>query len=191
MKKTKFLITIGILLIILLAACAAPPTEEMERAQDAVARAENNANAVRYASNTLVRARDALGRMQIEADARRYDAARNHAAEAIALAERAIDEGSIAAIRARDEANALINSLATPLSETTNALNAGREINLDLDYTRLFAELDSARRMYDEANRLLQANNPENAVAMGHNVRSSLSGINTALNDAVLAASRK
>ena len=191
MKNFTFVLSF-LMIFMLLAACATPPTEEMNSAHEAVARAENNADAVRFAGNILTRARDALTSMQNEADAKRYEAAKNLAAEAIVLADRAIEEGMMGAIRAREEAAALINGLAGPLEETNNALEtAGQDASLDLDYTALSSEMDSARRSYDDARRNLQNNNFQDAIAGGHHVRSTLTGINAAITNAALAASRK
>ena len=189
----KFALALSFLLALLVfAACTTPPTEEMNNAQDAVTRAENNADAVTFAGNTLIRARDALTRMYNEAEAKRYEDAKNLAAEAITLAERAIEEGMIAAIRARDEAVALLHGLAGPLEETSGALNAaGQDESLDLDVNGLSSDLDSAYRSYGEAQQQIQDSNFQGAIANGHYVRSTISGINAAITTAAQASRQK
>jgi hypothetical protein len=173
-------------------ACATPPTEEMNAAHDAVIRAENNANAVTYASNTLIRARDALTRMQSEADARRFDAALNFSAEAISLADRAIAEGNAAAALAREEAAHLLDSLGVPLAQTTDAFNAAEQARvLDLDYDALALDLLTARENYYNAQRNFEENNYRDAIIQGQNARVILSDINADMNRAAQLAVRK
>ena len=187
----------GIVLLIILAlgftgACSTPPNEEMERAYDAVTRAENDADAVTYASNTIVRARDALSRMQNEADAKHYDAAKTYAADALTQAERSIAEGKNAAVRAKSEAENLINSLASPLTETASSLDAAwRTKKLELDFDSLTADMESAHRTYSDARQSLQNSRYQEAINQGQTVRSLLSGINAALTEGVQAVSRK
>ena len=182
----------ALIIIFALAACVAPPLEDMNKAQDAVTRAENDADAVMYAPNTLIRAREALTNMQSEADAKRYDAAKNYAAEAIANAERALVEGKAGAARVRDEAANLINSLSGPLAETSSAVNAAKEVqNIQLDFDLLSQDMDTAERTYSDAQQSLQANAYREAITRAEAVRSLLSDINTRLSEAAQATSRK
>ena len=177
---------------IFLAGCATPPTEEMNNARDAVTRAENDANAVTYAANTLVRARDALSRMQSEADAKRYDAAKNFANEAISAAEKAIEDGRYASIRAREEAANLVNSLAAPLAETATAVNAAGEVdNINLDLDALSRDMNQAQRTYNDARQSLASENYPDTVSKCYSVRSLLADINGKLTQAVQSAARK
>ena len=190
MKKFTVLPVVFVIALIL-AACAKPPVEEMDNAYDAVTRAENDADAVIYAGNTLIRARDALTRMQDEADTKRYDAAKNYAAEAIAAADKAIADGKAGAARAKAEAENLVDSLSAPLAETSNALSAARQENLALDFDVLSGDMDSVRRTYGDARESLAANDYRDATAKCQNVRSALAGINAQITDAAQAASRK
>ena len=192
MKKFFVLPPAIIIFSLILAACSLPPTEEMNRALDAVTRAENDANAVAYAPNALIRAREALTRMQSEADAKRYDAAKNHAFEAISNAERAIADGKTGLARARDEAMSLINSLSGPLAETAGAINAARQVqNIQLDLDALSRDMGFARRTYDDARQSFQDDNYMDAIARAQAVRSILSGINARINEAAQATTRK
>ena len=180
------------ILVFFLAACSKPPTEEMNKAQDAVTRAENDADAVTYAPGVLVRARTALSSMKSEADIKRYDSAKNYAAEAISLAEKAIADGKTGAVRAKEEATNLVNSLTSSLADTENALNSARQANgIRADFDALSLELETARQGSNEARQSLQANNYQDAVSKGQNVRSLLTGINSRLNEAALDSSRK
>ena len=228
MKKFYFSVPIAcgtrlwlvLVLTLILAACATPPTEEMNRAHDAVIRAENDTDAVAFAPNILIHARDALTRMETEANAKRYDAAKEFASEAINSAERAIAEGRAA--RARG-AGAISNVEAAVAVESVTEVNIAEEsaarerereealnlINslsgpleetaqavnaargLQLDFNALLTDLDLARRIYDEARQDIQVNNFEGAVSKGQTVRSILSDINTRLTEAARAASRK
>ena len=191
MKKIVILVAVFVFGWVL-SGCATPPTEEMNRAHDAVIRAENDANAVTYAPNTLIRARDALARMQSEADAKRYDAARDFAAEAISNAERAIAEGRTGAERARTEAANLINSVQGLLAETTDSLNTARERReVPLDFNALSGELDVARQTFNNAQQNFQNDNYHGAITDGQTARSLLGNINAQLNDAVQIIARK
>ena len=187
----------GIILLIILSfglicACSTPPREDMERAHDAVTRAENDADAVTYASNILVRARDALTRMQNEADAKRYETAKTYAAEAVTQAERAITEGKTGAGRAKAEAENLINGLAGPLAETANSLDAAWQAEkIRLDFASLTADMEAARSTYNDARQSLQNDRYRDALSQGQTVRSLLSGINAALIEGVQAVARK
>ena len=190
MKKLHLILPV--VLIMILAACATPPTEEMNRAKDAVTRAESDANAVAYAPTALTLARDALTRMQNESDAKRYEAAKNFAEEAIRNAERAIAEGRSGAGRAKEEAESLINSLPPQLAETSNSLNAAKEVQgIQLDFAVLQADLESAYRTYDDARQSLQVQNYTDAIMHGQTVRSVLAGINGRLTGGAVVASRK
>ena len=182
-------LALAAIIIVFLAACATPPTEEMGKAHDAVMRAENDTDAVTYAGNTLTRARDALTRMQDEADAKRYDAAKNYAAEAVNLAEQAIADGRNGAARAREEAANLLSSLQGPLAETSNALDIAQQSDMKLDYDTLSGEMDSANHTYSDAMQSLEGENYPDATAKGQAVRGLLSSINSSLNDA--ASTRK
>ena len=183
---------LGLFGLIILSSCVTPPLEEMNRALDAVTRAENNADAVTYAPDLLIRARNALVQMQNEADARRFDAARDLAAEAISNAERAIADGRTAAALIRNEARDLIDGLAEPLDETAIALNAARmRGNLMLNIDPLYDDMDLARRNYNEAVQDLSAERFQDAIARGQTVRPLLSNINSRLSGAAQAISRK
>ena len=192
MKKINITLLVVLTLGMALSACSTPPTEEMQRAQDAVILAESDADAVTYAGNTLVRARDALTRMSSEADAKRYDAAKDFAAEAISYAERAIADGKTGASRAKNEAESLLHSLGDTLAETSTAVNSAQQVqNMALDFDALSQDMDLARRTYDDAWQSLEGNDFQDAAAKGQNVRSLLSGINASITDAAQATSRK
>jgi len=192
MKKLIIILPVVFVLVWALAACATPPTEEMNKAQDAVTRAENDADAVTYAGNTVAAARNSLSQMQDAADAKRYDSAKSFAQEAVSNAEKAIADGQAGAARAKDEASNLVNGLATPLAETSDTLDAAKKVqNTQLDYNTLDGEMDSARQTYAGAKQDLAADNYQNAETKGQDVRSQLSDINEKLNSAVQAASRK
>ena len=190
MKKQYLFLLIALVLI--LAACSTPPTEEMDRARDAVTRAENNEYARLYAPDALVQAREALARMQSESDAKRYDAAKNYAAQATDIAERAIAEGRIASERARVEAVALIDSLSGPLAETSSNLNNAKDVQaIKLDFSELSKDMETAYRTYDDARQSIQAQNFSNAIMQGETVRSILANINSQLTGGAVVASRK
>jgi len=180
------------ILVLAFSACAAPPLEEMQRARDAVTRAENDADAVTYAGNFIIRARDALTRMQSEADSKNYDAAKEFAAEAINNAQRAIAEGQAAKGRSKTEADALLNSLQTLLAETQSAIDNARNVpNILLDFNALNKDMDQARDIYGEAQQSFQAGNNLDAIAKGQTDRALLSDINTRINNAAFDTSRK
>ena len=192
MKRIISTFAVVFMLVLAFSACAAPPIEEMQKAQDAVIRAENDADAVAYAGNLVIRARDALTRMQSEADSKRYDTAKEFAAEAISNAEKAISEGQAAKGRSKTEAATLLDSLQGLLAETLNAINNARNVpNILLDFDALARDMDAARGTYEEARQSFQAGNNPDAIAKGQTVRALLADINARISGAAIATSRK
>jgi hypothetical protein len=171
--------------------CAKPPRAEMESATLAVARAENDADAVLYAGNSLLRARDALNRMNVEANSKRYDAAKTYAAEATAAADKALADGRAGAIRARDEAAALLAGLAPVIIETEQGLQSAMKAELDLDFAALDRDFQTARQNAAEAEAALSENEYQTALDMGRSAQAGLSDINQQLSGAAMAVSRK
>ncbi|MDR1251239.1 MAG: DUF4398 domain-containing protein [Treponema sp.] len=192
MKSIRInLVCAALALSFLLGSCAKPPTEEMNNAVEAVTRAENNADAVMYAANTLARARDALNRMKAEADSKRYDAAKTYASEAVTAAERAIADGRAGAERAREEAAAMVAGLNPAIAETEQGINAARTARLPLDFTGLEQEFAAARDSADRAEVALADGRYQDALDNCRNAQADLSDINHKLSDAAMAVSRK
>jgi len=188
MKPVK-IICVVFACILLAAACAKPPTAEMDNATEAVARAENDADAVLYAANSVARARDALDRMRKEADSKNYDAAKTYAAEAVTAAEKALADGRAGAIRARDEAAELVAGLRPAIEETEQGLRNARPTGLDL--AALNRELNEVKGDTDQAEAALSDSRYQQALEKGRSAQAGLSDINRQLTDAVMAASRK
>jgi len=171
-------IYILIILTVLVMGCAKPPLEEMQNAQEAVFRAENDPNAALYAGGTLARARAALQQMQTEADNKRYDAAKAQAAEAILMAERAIIEGKNGSERVKDESASLATSLRSEIEETERNVNGARYSLLDLDYNELEKGLVGAHEAADKVEEKQANGNYQDALETARGVRSDLSNIN-------------
>jgi len=176
---------IYIFCIVLVLGCAKPPVEEMDRAREAVFKAENDANAVQYASGTLARARDALKRMESEAESKNYENAKTSAAEAIAAAEKAINDGKVSAQRAGEEANSLISGLRTEIDETTRNVASARYSQLKLDYNAIDKAIVDAHSMTDQAEVDQAAGRNQDALDKARSVRSSLNDINQKVANAV------
>jgi HEPN domain-containing protein len=184
MKKTLiFLSGAALLAVLLCISCARPPTEEMNRAVEAISRAENDADAVTYAGNILSRARDALTKMQEEANLKRFDSAKLFAAEAVSLSERAVTEGKANAARAREEAANLLGSLGRPIAETESALNEAKGHDIDIDYDALGATLNAAKTTFDSAQSSLEEGDFPDAIEKGQMARSVISDINDKINE--------
>ena len=188
--KLKFAI-ITIILLVFALGCAKPPLAEMESAREAVFRAENDSEAVLYGGSSLARARDALRRMQVEADSKRYDAAKTHAAEAIAAAEKAITDGKAGASRIRDEAAAMLSGLKPAIEETERNLNGARYSGLTLDYNELNKELNDARDTTDRAEIDQAMGRYQEALDKGKTARAAISDINEKLTSTVTSAFSK
>jgi hypothetical protein len=182
--RVKF-IYIFCIVAALVFSCAKPPIAEMDSAKEAVFRAENDENAVVFASGTLARARDSLRRMQVEADSKRYDAAKTHAQEAKTQAEKAIADGKAASLRANDESSTLVSGLRAELDETRRNINGARYSQLNLDYDSLNRDYNSASDTTDQAEADQAQGKYQDALDKGRIVRSTLSDINQKISYAV------
>jgi len=188
--KVKIILILCVVLAFV-AGCAKPPLAEMENAREAVFRAENDENAVLYASSTLARARDSLRRMQMEADSKRYDAAKTHAAEAIAAAEKAIADGKAGAEKAKDESASLLSTLRPLIEEAGRNINGARYSNLKLDFSELNRDLNSANTAADQAEQDHIQGKFQDALDKGRTARSLVSGINEKISGAATASFQK
>jgi hypothetical protein len=191
MKQTFHTLCVALVLAMLAMGCAKPPTEEMDKATEAVTRAENDSNAVTYAGGSIARARDALTRMNAEASAKRYDAARSYAAEAIAAAERAINDGRNEAERAKNEAANFIANLKPLLAETEQGINAARAARLPLDFKSIDNDFNEARTNTAQAETAYAAARYRETIERGRTARVLLNGINEELSTATFAVTRK
>jgi hypothetical protein len=177
---------------ITLGGCETPPTAEMESAEAAFIRAENDPDAAAFAGTSLLRAREARSRMRAEAEAKRYDAARSFAAEVVAASEKAINDGRNAAGRAREEAAALAGSLKNTLRETESALEKARDTDkLDLDFNALARDIEAARNLAAAAENALAQGRPNEALREGNAARSALGDIMYRISQGVRAVTRR
>ena len=185
------LICVLLVFLVLMTGCTQPPTEEMNEAEEAVARAENDPNAVNYAGNLIERAKDSLAMMYEEADAKRYDSAINYANDAIDLAERAINEGSGQAWLSKNEATSVMGNVGSQIIETEQRIDKAKAAKLPLDYETIDRDFNAAQRTFDQARSALNSGRYQEAIFLSNNVRNSLSGINQKLGTTVMEVVRK
>ena len=176
---------------ILITACAKPPTEEMEAARTAVTRAENDPDVAVYAVSGLARAREALSNMEAEAQAKRYDAARNYAAEAAAGAEKAIADARTAAARAKDDSANALNALRNAVGETDSTIAQGKKNRLTLDWNQIDRDFQNAQGIAGEAEAAAASNRYRDVVERANAARTTLGSINAQISGASLAVTRK
>jgi flagellar biosynthesis/type III secretory pathway protein FliH len=179
-----------LVLTISLVGCAKPPTVEMEAAEEALLRAENDPDAAAYAEGSLVRARTAITRMREEAQAKRYDAVKAYAAEAVSAAEKAINDGRAAAFRAREEAASLIAVVKDTYAETKIALDAAKQ-NSGSSYDDLSWDLNAVSSTIAEAEAALAANRIPEALGKGRDARAYLGDIQASLAAGARETTRK
>jgi len=184
---------IGVLLfsLVLMAGCSRPPTDEMNSAEEAVSRAENDPDAVSYSGNLIASAKESLNLMYEEADVKNYDNAINHANDAISLAERAINEGRSASMRTRDEANTILSGLRSQIQDTEQRIDNAKAANLPLDFDAIDSDFNSARRTFDQAQSAMSGSRYQEAIFLSNSVRSSLNAVNQKLGNAAMTVSRK
>ncbi|MDR1148233.1 MAG: DUF4398 domain-containing protein [Spirochaetaceae bacterium] len=192
MLNLRFLLVTLFIAAVSLTGCAKPPTEEMNNAIAAVSRAENDPDVVNYAAPSLARARETLAQMQAEADAKRYDAAKRLAADAQALAEKAVDDGRAAVARAREESENAIRLMQNSLSETEQVLtDASRSKPAGVNLPQLEQDFEDARGIASQAVAAQSGNRYSEAVDKSQTVRAALSSITSRLSQSVISVSRK
>ena len=185
------LICVLLVFLALMTGCTQPPTEEMNNAEEAVTRAQNDPDAVTYAGNLVERAKESLALMYEEADAKRYDSAINYANDAINLAERAINEGFTESLRVREQAINTLSALRPQLVETQDRIDNAKNANLPLDYDSIERDLNTARNGYDQAQSAMNNGRFQESIFLSNTVRNSLSGINQKLGTTVMEVVRK
>jgi hypothetical protein len=182
--KLKYILC-GFVVLALLAGCAKPPIEDMDSANAAVFRAENDEAAVLYGGGSLSRAKDAQRRMKTEADSKRYDAAKTAAQEAIAAAEKAIADGKTGLTRARSESENLIAGLKPSIEETQRNINGARYNQLKLDFAQINRDFNNAKDAAEQAESDQAMGRYQNALEKGMSARATLTSINQQIADAV------
>jgi hypothetical protein len=185
------LICVLLVYLVFITGCTQPPTEEMNNAEEAVLRAENDPDAVTYAPNLVQRARETLALMVAESNAKRYQAAKTYAAEAITLAERAIEEGLTSSLRTREQALSSLSAVRPLLLETESRINNAKAAKLPLDYDTIDRDFYAARGTYDQAQSAISNAKYQEAIFLSNNVRTGLAGINQKLGTTAMTVSRK
>ncbi|OHD79237.1 MAG: hypothetical protein A3J97_15830 [Spirochaetes bacterium RIFOXYC1_FULL_54_7] len=180
------------LAVLVLGACAKPPTAEIEAATAAVAKAEADSDAVQYAAPSIARAKDSLARMQAAVAAKQYDSAKTLAQETIQAAEKAIADGASAKTRARDESTALLLTVKTALADTGAALTAAAKVRgIGLDVAATDREIQAAAKVVDAMGTDVSSGKYNDALTKGQGVRATLGTIQQRISGAVQAVSRK
>jgi len=185
------LVCVLLISLALMTGCSRPPTDEMNKAQEAVTRAENDPDAVSYSGSLIASAKESLSLMYDEAEVKNYDNAINHASNAISLAERAINEGRSAAMRTRDEANTILSGLRTQIQETNQRIDTAKAAELPLDFDAIDRDFNTAQRTFDQAQSAMSGSRYQEAIFLSNNVRASLNAVNQKLGNAAMTVSRQ
>lgn len=189
---TKWIVKGVALVLVLAAACAKPPVEDMDNASAAVSRAESDADVAAFASSALARARDSLANMRAEAEAKRYDEAKRLATETIALAERAIQEARNAASSAREEAANAILIMDTALNDANTTIEGARGIhNSGVNFEEIDRDFMSAKAGADRARNANNEKRYHDAIDGSATVRAQVTNITSRIGQAAIATSRK
>jgi hypothetical protein len=191
-KRIAFVLAIMLMLAALISGCAKPPTEEMQNAEAALVRAENDPDAVAYGNASIIRARDALSNMRTEAAAKRYDSAKTYAQDVITAAERAIADGRTGAQRARDEAASSLNGARTSLGETQRNIDTAKEVRgIQLDFDGIDGDYAAAKNQTDQAQNALNTADYKGSLEKSQAARALLGDINARISQASIATFQK
>jgi polyhydroxyalkanoate synthesis regulator phasin len=164
----------------------------MEKASAAVTQAENDPDAVLYGENSLIRARNALTQMQMSAASKRYDEAKLLAQEAINAAEKARNDGTLGADRAREEAQRLLQEAQNSLGTTEKTLKMAQDLdNVNADFNVLTQKLEAARNMIGEAETALNSARYQESQNKSREARTALGDITSEISGAVSKKSKK
>jgi len=193
MKKVLMcgvLMIAGMLLVF--TGCSGPPTEEIEAAESALERAEEDPDVRRYAQESLVRARNLVDRMRAAAGDEEYDSARSLAEEAVAAAEKAIDDAAAAKEQAEDDASSAISAAKTLLGEVERSLLAARGVRgILLDVSATQEDVDEAEQTISAAENDFADAAYAEALSKAREARAALADIQSKIADLVQAATRR
>jgi hypothetical protein len=128
--------------------------------------------------------------MQTESENKRYDAARTHAAEAVSLAERAMVDGRLGAVRAMENAEIMLSNLRTDIEDTERNVNSARYSQLDLDYNVLEREIADIHNAADRAQTSHAEGRHQDAIDIARDIRFNLSNINDRVANAAVAGKK-
>jgi hypothetical protein len=193
-RKSGIIVTavFAIIAMALAAGCAKAPVAEMEAANQALTKAEADADARLYAPDSLTKARDLIARMKAGSDEKRYDDAKTLAAEAVAAAEKAIQDGAAGKAKAKSDAASLIATVKSTLAEVQQAFAAARKVRgIKLDTTAVEAGLGDAAANLAGAESDNAKADYKAATAKAQSARSSLASLQNLVTSAVQATSRK
>ncbi len=191
-RKLSFGLFIVLGIVFMFAACAKPPTTEVEAAQSALSRAQADADAREYAPDSITRAENLVKRMQSALDAKEYDSAKSLALEAKDAAEKAIADGTAAKEKARVDASTAISNAKNLLTEVRKALNGAksvRGIRLDIPVTE--SDTNAAAQTVTAADADFTNAAYTAAYTKAQDARSALAGIQRRIADAVQVATRR
>ena len=192
MKIIRSLLVLAVLSVALLApGCAKPPVEEVNNAEEAVAVAAGDNDAVKYAGNILSRANAAIENMHRELASKNYEAAKSFAAEAVSLAEMAIKEGKATAAKIQKDAEVAVSGLKPQINETQKLIDAAKDSGLSLDFNSIDHELDSTYQAMIQAKEALDEEEYADAIKIANSVRANLGLINRQLSETVTIERRK
>jgi hypothetical protein len=186
------MLMIVLALTVFVSGCAKPPTAEMDAAQEALTRAENDPDAVAYGSPSIIRARDALANMRSDAATKKYDSAKTYAQEVISASDKAIADGKTGAQRARDEATNLLNGVRTQLGETQKNIDTARSRNIrGVDFNAINGDFTNARSQVDQAQSALSGADFRGSIEKSQSARAILGSIDNRLTQTSISTSRK
>lgn len=182
----------AIVAMTLASSCAKPPVTEMEAANQALSKAEADADARLYAPDSLTKARDLIARMKAGADEKRYDDAKALAAEAVVAAEKAIQDGASGKAKAKSDAASIIATVKPTLAEVQQAFIAAKTVRgIKLDFAAIDTGIKEAAAVLAGAESDNAKADYKAAIAKAQSARSSLAAIQKLVTDAVQATSRK
>jgi hypothetical protein len=190
MKYLKVLLPM--VLVLAIGACAKPPQADIDAAKAAVAAAEQNADIVAYAPETLKTAQDKLAQMNTELSAKHYDKVKTLALDAKATAETAAKDAATGKEKAQADATALIDALKKALPTADKKLAAAKKVKgVKADFAALAKQLKEAKAAVADAEKDLAAGDFATALQKASAVQTQLSDGEKALADAVAAAGSK
>ena len=165
MQKYLVAVLSVVVLCLIAAGCAKPPTEEMEAAKTAV-RAARDEGAPMYAAAEFEEATKALADAETRVATKKYDEARSFALQAKQKAEQAKESAVGNKAAAKVEAEASISGAGTALSAATDALaTAPKGKGTQEDIAQLNLDVEQATALLAGAQQKADAEDYHAAIA--------------------------